>query len=212
MLASLLYPYDDDAPTLVPKWIDELRSQTCIRTYTVDGKEYIEILHWTEHQKIDRPSPSKFPAFVEPSPNVREHSRGLAVGMEGKGKDQEGNARATKPGNHAKPKNGYAVSFDRFLQNCHTEKRKPIAEDDPVWTFTESAGISEDLVRVHWAAFRDRYGGNQDKRYTRWQDVFRRSVKGNWFHVWQVDRTSGQIVISQQGEILRAGLKGAKNA
>jgi len=40
----------------------------------VDGQHYLEICNWLSHQKIDHPSPSKFPA----PPNARESSRILA--------------------------------------------------------------------------------------------------------------------------------------
>src|SRR6478672_1250768 len=33
MLASLLYPYDDDAKRLIDKWLLELESQSCITRY-----------------------------------------------------------------------------------------------------------------------------------------------------------------------------------
>lgn len=63
MLSSLLYPYDDDARTLIPEWLIELDKAGCIRLYEVEGNSYLEIVKWASHQKIDRPSPSKFPAF-----------------------------------------------------------------------------------------------------------------------------------------------------
>jgi hypothetical protein len=63
MLASLLFPYDNDAPRLMDKWLGELEAESCIQRYEVDGAQYIEIANWLDHQKIDRPSPSKFPAF-----------------------------------------------------------------------------------------------------------------------------------------------------
>src|SRR5690242_2251136 len=56
MLASLLYPYDDDAPKLIEDWLAELERQDCIRRYDVDGDRYLEIVNWLKHQKIDRPS------------------------------------------------------------------------------------------------------------------------------------------------------------
>jgi len=77
MLASLLYPYDDDAPGLMPGWLDELEAKGCIRRYEVDGSHYLEVVNWLKHQKIDRPSESRLPSFDEASPNTREHSRGL---------------------------------------------------------------------------------------------------------------------------------------
>jgi hypothetical protein len=75
MLASLLYPYDDDAPKLIGKWLTELDEKGCIRRYEVDGSQYVEIVNWLKHQKIDRPSESRIPAFEEASPKPRECSR-----------------------------------------------------------------------------------------------------------------------------------------
>lgn len=67
MLASLLYPYDDDAPALIESWLRELEKVECIRRYEVDGTRYLEICNWQKHQKIDRPSASKLPAHPEAS-------------------------------------------------------------------------------------------------------------------------------------------------
>ena len=45
-----------------------------IRRYVVDGNTYIDIPKWKQHQKIERPTPSRLPPFTEDSP--RTH-RGL---------------------------------------------------------------------------------------------------------------------------------------
>jgi hypothetical protein len=77
MLASLLFPYDDDSPMLIEGWIDELRSEKCIETYTSgDGCHYVAILNWERHQKIDKPSESKLPA------PIRDDSRTFANNLE----------------------------------------------------------------------------------------------------------------------------------
>jgi hypothetical protein len=65
MLASLLFPYDDDAPNLIDTWLAELEGEGCILRYSVDRQNYLEICNWLMHQKIDRPSKSKIPAFGE---------------------------------------------------------------------------------------------------------------------------------------------------
>lgn len=67
MLASLLYPYDDDAKNHIDGWLTELEGVNCIRRYVVDGSTYIDIPKWLEHQKIDKPSKSRLPAFDEGS-------------------------------------------------------------------------------------------------------------------------------------------------
>lgn len=95
MLASLLYPYDDDAKDLMDSWLSELEREGCVDRYMAEGATYIQITEWTKHQKIDKPSPSKIPAPTGEKPedarilsNPLESSRSVAVGMEGKGRDQ----------------------------------------------------------------------------------------------------------------------------
>lgn len=77
MLASLLFPYDDDAPSLIDGWISELEREGCVVRYIAENQTYIEICKWLIHQKIDKPSLSKIPKFNESSrilANPREHS------------------------------------------------------------------------------------------------------------------------------------------
>jgi hypothetical protein len=77
MLASLLFPYDDDASGLMDGWLKELSDEGCIDIYEVDGSHYLKIRKWLNHQKIDKPSPSRFPQFGDNSrklSNPREHS------------------------------------------------------------------------------------------------------------------------------------------
>jgi hypothetical protein len=79
MLASLLYPYDDDAPALIDSWLDELEGEHCIQRYKVEGQSYIQIDNWLAHQKIDKPTASKLPPLAKPreeSPSAREESSG----------------------------------------------------------------------------------------------------------------------------------------
>lgn len=77
MLASLLFPYDDDAPGLIDSWLLELEHEGCIVRYKADGSSYVQVCNWLIHQKIDKPSKSKIPAFDESSrilANPRESS------------------------------------------------------------------------------------------------------------------------------------------
>lgn len=62
MLASLLYPYDKDAPDLIEAWLVELENEGMVRRYIVDGSAYLEICNWLKHQKIDKPTPSRLPS------------------------------------------------------------------------------------------------------------------------------------------------------
>jgi hypothetical protein len=61
MLASLLFPYDDDAADAIEGWLGALEKEKCITRYIRDGNHYIQITNWLLHQKIDKPSRSKIP-------------------------------------------------------------------------------------------------------------------------------------------------------
>lgn len=94
MLASLLYPYDQDAGSLMDGWIEELERENCLDRYSASGNTFIQIRNWLNHQKIDKPSPSKIPPFDESSrilANPRERSSGdlrIKEGIKDQGRDQ----------------------------------------------------------------------------------------------------------------------------
>jgi len=81
VLASILYPFDEDARGLIEVWLVELEREELIRRYEVDGTQYLDIPKWLKHQKIDRPSKSRLPAFVA---SPREGSRALDAGPRNK--------------------------------------------------------------------------------------------------------------------------------
>lgn len=96
MLASLLFPYDDDAPALIDGWLDELEQEGCIIRYKVDGQSYLQVCNWLIHQKIDKPSKSKLPEFDGCSRNLAKPREGSALDQGSKdqgSKDQGGEAR-----------------------------------------------------------------------------------------------------------------------
>ncbi len=113
MLASLLFPYDDDAPKCVGHWLDELEINGFIQRYEVDGSRYLQVVNWLKHQKIDHPSKSKIPPFSDgggkPRDRVakpREDSRDLApdlgprtedLGKEVPSADADGRPGAAEP-------------------------------------------------------------------------------------------------------------------
>ena len=99
MLASLLFPYDDDARTLIDVWLAELQREKCIDIYKSGGDSYVGIRNWLIHQKIDKPSKSKIPPFCESSripANPRERSlEDQRNGSKDQGEDQDQDLLAT---------------------------------------------------------------------------------------------------------------------
>lgn len=85
VLASHLFPFDEDSPRLIDGWVEELEREDCVVRYDVGGTTYIQVTHWS-HQKIDKPTVSRLPpisagkvitkaAIRESSANPRESSR-----------------------------------------------------------------------------------------------------------------------------------------
>lgn len=56
------YPYDEDAPRKLPKWLAELEHERVVLRYTHDRKPYIAFRNWRRHQKINRATDSQLPA------------------------------------------------------------------------------------------------------------------------------------------------------
>lgn len=125
ILASLLFPYDDDAHRLIGSWLEELEREGCVARYMVDGATYLQVVNWGKHQKIDKPSKSKLPAFAEGSRIVANlpASPSIAVAKpreESSGDlDLEGKVRE---GNGSGP---LSVEPERSTSNGH---KRPTAE------------------------------------------------------------------------------------
>ena len=80
MLASLLFPYDDDAPALIGGWLGELQREGCVELYEVDGARYVWCKNFLRHQKIDKATASKLPEYTEASRVLAESSRAIGDG------------------------------------------------------------------------------------------------------------------------------------
>lgn len=90
MLASLLFPYDDDAPGLIDGWLAELEHENCIVRYRVADASYVEIVNWQQHQKIDRPSASKLPPSSDGSRVVAKAREPSSLDRKGRDQGEEG--------------------------------------------------------------------------------------------------------------------------
>jgi len=167
MLASLLFPYDDDAKDLIQGWLNELSKEGCIVAYTHESDSYVQIHKWLKHQKIDKPSPSKIPAPLSGSESPREDSRILPVGPKdldlGSGpkdlvpKEGSGSA-AAKPTPTSK---GSRLPADWSLPN-----------EWATWAITDKPGYP---VILEAAKFRDYWLSKTGKDAT----------KADWFATWR---------------------------
>ena len=72
-LGADLFPFDEDVSgEMVSKWIAELVAQDMVKTYRVDGADYLIVVNMKKHQKIDHPSKSYLP---DPPPEDKSNSR-----------------------------------------------------------------------------------------------------------------------------------------
>ena len=128
MLASLLYPYDDDAGKRIDGWLTELETENCIVRYEIEGNTYLEVRNWLNHQRIDKPSASKIPPFAEASrilANPREASCEEGKGKEGKGKERNGRERTLAEPSLPPVEGLDAAAWKRWL-DYRAEIRKPL--------------------------------------------------------------------------------------
>jgi hypothetical protein len=154
MLASLLYPYDTDAGKLMDRWLEELEEHKCIRRYEADGSKYLEITNWLKHQKIDKPSKSRLPAFVEVSRTVANPREASATDLGPRTLDQG-------PSTEDPPIRSVAVATrPRMPANDDFEKFKkayPKREGSQPWqparrAFEEAINAGETVERIVSAA------------------------------------------------------------
>lgn len=138
MLASILFPYDDDAPGLIDGWLAELDREGCIERYEVAGSNYIQILNWLSHQKIDKPSASKIPPPEDGSrilANPRERS---SLDQDQRTKDQEEDQRTTAQKRAA---GDYTPEFDEAWGHLPRRPNDSKADAFKAWKARIKAGI-----------------------------------------------------------------------
>lgn len=62
-LRSLIFPLDDFTVKKIDSMLKSIADSGRIHRYQSAGLDYIEIVNWSAHQKVNRPSPSRIPAY-----------------------------------------------------------------------------------------------------------------------------------------------------
>ena len=73
-LVGQLYPYDDDAAEEIGGWLSELADEGLIYLYQVEGKSYLEVPGWAEHQRVDNAGKPRVPAPLVSFAEFRRNS------------------------------------------------------------------------------------------------------------------------------------------
>lgn len=124
MLASLLYPYDDDAKKHIDGWLTELHKEDCITRYETDGDQYIQLNKWLQHQKIDKPSPSKIP----PQDNSLPFSNPREDSIADQGRDQGKEGTKERKEANASPPDGVSQSVWQDFLKLRKAKKAPMTD------------------------------------------------------------------------------------
>lgn len=148
LVRAALWPLDDRSIEDVMNDVGALTEHSLIVHYEVDGREYLQVNGWAEHQKINRPQPSKLPS---PSEGVEistfPHDTGagerslnvhgtFTVGKERKGKEGKGKEYIdhfdASAGNDrgGRSKNDYSEEFEQFWKHYPRKDGKyPAAQE-----------------------------------------------------------------------------------
>lgn len=151
LLKAALFPLDDDlTATHIDDLMGELEAKGRIVRYVVDGRAYVQVVGFNEHQKIDRHTPSKHPP-CEPSSNARRASDEDAstarplIGSDriGSGSDREDSRTPEPVDNDAK--------FQHVVKQItarRAERSKP--RNPKAWSMKVGTSIVEELgERIH---------------------------------------------------------------
>lgn len=91
LVKAAVWPLDAVSLRDVEEDLETLTASGLLHRYTADGKAYLQVTSWAEHQKVDRPSKSNIPApdtrEILASPREPASNPRAGKGKEGKGRE-----------------------------------------------------------------------------------------------------------------------------
>lgn len=197
LIKGALWPLEDDVSSKdVSTDIDELERNGKLVIYESQGEEFIQILNWLKHQRISRPSQSKFPA---PSPSSIEASLNLHGGS-GEAKDEEPRNQAeVSPSRNphgtlhegTMPEGEVEVEVEKEVEG-ETRKQTPhkipkefqLTTERETWAKENTPAVN---IRLQTENFIDYWknGDGSTKKKSNWESTWR-----NWMRKKQEDAES----------------------
>lgn len=156
----------DDAD--ISELLGEIRRQSLIETYVVDGVEILQVCKFTKHQKVDKRTPSKLPENPD-SPRIPPSSPD--------GRDQ----------GRDQGREGKEMTLDDWLWRCEVDGETPIPPDDPIFDWSKEIQLPREFLLIAWFEFKSRFrsgGTDESKRYSDWRRAWRNYVRKGWLKVW----------------------------
>lgn len=152
LVRSLIFPYDDYTVQNVSEWLSELRENGLIHWFEVDGKKFIELPTWSDHQRVSHPTDSVLPSHSEADSSVSPESlrnlpeeayregKGKEGSKEGKGKESSAVTASDAPLSH--------LLADLIAENDPNGKRPTVTKR---WATEENRLIRIDGRKPHEA-------------------------------------------------------------
>lgn len=176
LIKSELYPLDDDMTSRkLEHHLQQIAANGPLCRYEVDGRRYLHVTTWNEHQRVNRPSPSRIPpcpiheralndhgVLSEPSsPRARacapaEQGAGKGAGSREPGREQGAGAAVAASTHHDD-------TAQRLLDEHLTAVGRPIPPPaatklhEHIRQLTDD-GTDEDLIRQALTEYRTRAG------------------------------------------------------
>ena len=79
-----------------------------------------------------------------------------------------------------------------------------IPENDPIYDYAETVGISEDMLKLCWREFKRQHedGERSSTRQKDWRATFRNCVRRNWYRIWWMNH-EGEMAMTSAGRTLQ---------
>lgn len=142
LLKGAIWALDERTADDVDSDVRELTEVSLITQYTVGARVYIQINGWKEHQKVNRPSESKYPPpppvdnptfphdFAAGESSLNVHGDFTGGKEQGTGNREQGNNVQPSENACGKPSNTYSEDFKEFWDTYPRREHKPAAYDE----------------------------------------------------------------------------------
>lgn len=198
MLASLLFPYDDDAAGLIDSWLEQLEREDCVRRYEVSGAIYLEITNWLKHQKIDKPSKSRLPSFEEGSRVVAKPREEAATDLVSSIRTMDqgsGTLDLLPAASQPEPKQPTA---SRQRRTANVSLPTDWAPSDEEWKYATSIGFTAVAIDRQALEFRE-HAKRVDRRCADWSAAWRAWLR----KALDIDSTNADRGLDHRGKVSR---------
>lgn len=188
LIKAAVWPLDDRTAADIEIDLKALSESSLITRYVLNRKRYLAVTGWSEHQRINRPTPSKLPAPEQgepptPTPPTRENGDSLNTHAQlTEDSPQERNREGNREQGTGRGEHAWAS-----VPGQRTEQPPPVqrSDDRPSPIDTDGFALTDSMRR--WAL--DTFGPGLDLDYETAQfvDHFRAQAvrRPNWPAEWQ---------------------------